>query len=110
MKTWLRAIAIVTVTIALGLFVLGQHYVLSSAKLDQAIKTGLPVGTPKAMVVDFIQARHPVAYDDLGAQLKARLQGRAENLVYRKDIVVTFDFSFDGKLLHYSTKEYLSFL
>ena len=66
MKTWLRAIAIVTVTIALGLFVLGQHYVLSSAKLDHAIKTELPTGTPKALVVEFIQARHPIAYDDLG--------------------------------------------
>jgi hypothetical protein len=110
MKTWLRAIAIVTVTIVLGLLMLGQHYVLSSAKLDHAIKTELPTGTPKALVVEFIQARRPIAYDDLGTQLKARLQGRAENLVYRKDIVVTFDFSFDGKLLDYSTKEYLSFL
>jgi hypothetical protein len=110
MKTWLRAIAIVTVTIVLLLFVLGQHYVLSSAKLDHAIKTELPTETPKALVVEFIQARHPIAYDDLGTQLKARLQGRAENMVYRKDIVVTFDFSLDGKLLDFSTKEYLSFL
>jgi hypothetical protein len=110
MKTWLRSIAIVTVTIVLGFFVLGQHYVLSSTKLDQAIRTEVPAGTPKPLVVKFIQARHPVAYDDLGTQLKARLQGRAENMVYRKDTVVTFDFSLDGKLLKYSTKEYLSFL
>lgn len=110
MKAWLRAIAVVTVTIALGLFVLGQHYVLSSTKLQNAIKTELPTGTNKVRVAEFIHARHPIAYDDLGTQLKARLQGRAENLFYRKDIVVTFDFSLDGKLLDYSTKEYLSFL
>ena len=46
----------------------------------------------------------------MGAQLKARLQGLAENLVYRKDIVITFDFAADGKLLSYSTREYLTFL
>lgn len=72
---------------------LGQHYVLNSAKLDKAIKTEVPLGTPKAQVITFIETRHPVAYDDMGAQLKARLQGLAENMVYRKDIVITFDFS-----------------
>jgi hypothetical protein len=110
MKRWLRWISIVTGTIVLILVLLGQHYVLSSAKLDQAIKTEVPVGTPKALVVTFIQTRHPVAYDDMGARLKARLQGLAENMVYRKVIVITFDFSPDGKLLSYSTKEYLTFL
>ncbi len=34
----------------------------------------------------------------------------AENMVYRKNIVITFEFSSDGKLLFYSTKEYLTFL
>jgi hypothetical protein len=110
MKSWLRWISIVTGTIAVALVLLGEHYVLNSAKLDEAIKTEVPLGTPKARVVAFIQTRHPVVYDDMGAQLKARLQGLAENLVYRKDIVITFDFSADGKLLSYSTREYLTFL
>jgi hypothetical protein len=66
--------------------------------------------SPYALVVTFIQTRHPVAYDDMGPQLIARLQGLAENMVYRKDIVITFDFSPDGKLLSYSRKEYLTFL
>jgi hypothetical protein len=110
MKSWLRWTSIVTGTIVIAFVLLSEHYVLNSAKLDTAIKTEIPVGTPKARVVAFIQARHPVAYDDMGSQLKARLQGLAENLVYRKDIVITFDFSADGKLLSYSAKEYLTFL
>lgn len=110
MKSWLRWISIVTGTIVVALVLLGQHYVLNSAKLDKAIKTEVPLGTPKAQVIAFIETRHPVAYDDMGVQLKARLQGLAENMVYRKDIVIIFDFSPDGKLLSYSTKEYLTFL
>jgi hypothetical protein len=110
MKSWLRSILIVTGTVVAALVLLGQHYVLDSTKLDKAIKTEVPLGTPKDRVVTFIQTRHPVAYDDTGTQLKARLQGLAENMVYRKDIVITFEFSPDGQLLSYSSKEYLTFL
>jgi len=110
MKSWLRWILIVTGTVLVALVLLRQHYVLSSVKLDEAIKAEVPVGSSKAQVVNFIQIRHPVAYDDMGIQIKARLQGLAENMIYRKDIVITFEFSSDGKLLSYSTKEFLTFL
>jgi hypothetical protein len=59
--------------------------------------------------LSFVQARHPVAFDDVGSQVKARLSGLAENMIYRKDVVITFEFSREGKLLSYSTKEYLTF-
>jgi hypothetical protein len=110
MKNWLRWIAIVMGTAVLTAALLAQHYVLSSARLEKAVTTELPVGTPKTRVVTFLQKRHPVAYDDTGTQLKARLQGLAENFIYRKDIVMTFEFSPDGRLLSYSTKEYFTFL
>jgi hypothetical protein len=100
----------VTGTVVVALVLLGQHYVLSSAKLDEAIKAEVPLGSAKARVVTFIQKRHAVAYDDMGIQLKARLQGLAENMVNCKDTVITFEFSSDGKLPFYSTKEYLIFL
>lgn len=110
MKSWLRWILIVMGTVLVALILLCQHYVLSSSKLDEAIEAEVPVGSSKARVVIFIQTRHPVAYDDMGIQVKARLQGLAENMIYRKDIVITFEFSPDGKLLSYSTKESLTFL
>ena len=109
MKSWLRWTSIVTVTVVVVLVLWGQHYALSSAKLDEAIKAEVPLGSSKARVVTFIQKRHPVAYDDMGIKLKARLQGLAENMVYCKDIIITFELSSDGKLLSYSTKEYLTF-
>ncbi len=88
---------------------LGQHYVLNSAKLDAAIETEIPPGSAKAQVVAFVQARNPMALDNMGPQVKARFSGCAENMVYRRDIVITFEFS-GGRLLSYSTEEYLSFL
>ena len=51
-----------------------------------------------------------MAYDDMGAQLKVRIQELSENMVCRRDFVITFEFSPDGTLLSYSTKVYLTFL
>jgi hypothetical protein len=95
--------------LVLGL-VVRNHYVLDSQELDAAIKTELPPGTPKARVIQFIQARKPLIWDDLGAHVKARMTGRAGNLIYRKDIVLDFEFDPSGRLLTCSKKEYLTFL
>jgi hypothetical protein len=87
-----------------------RHYVLDTQKLDAAIKAELPPGTPKAQVIQFIQARKPQVWDDLGAHVKARITGRAANLIYRKDIVLDFEFDTSGRLLSFSKKVYLTFL
>jgi len=97
------------VVICLGL-VIRSHYVLDSQKLIAAIKEDLPLGTPKANVIEFIKARKPVAWDDLGEHVKARMTGRAGNLIYRKDIVLDFEFDASGKLLAFSKHEYLTFM
>lgn len=109
MKSWLRWILVSTGIVVVTLVLLIQHFVYSSAYLDREIKTEIPLGTPKAQVVTFIQKRHPVSYDEIGAQLKVRLQELPENTVFRRDFVLTFEFSSDGKLLSYSTKVYLIF-
>jgi hypothetical protein len=59
----------IVLVIVLGLVVL-NHYVLDSQKLDAAIKTELPLGTPKAEVIQFIQARKPMFWEDLGTRVK----------------------------------------
>jgi len=102
------ALALVLLT-SLG-FVIHSHYVLDSRKLDAAIKKNLPIGTPKADVIEFIRARKPVVWDDLGTHVKTRMTGLAANLIYRKDIVIDFEFDPNGKLVSYSKKEYLTFL
>jgi hypothetical protein len=61
-------------------------------------------------VNQFIQARKPLFWDDEGAHVKARMTGLAGNLVYRKDIVLDFEFDPNGRLLTFSKKEYLTFL
>jgi hypothetical protein len=109
MKSWLRWILISTGIVVVTLVLLVQHFVHSSGYLDSEIKTQIPLGTPKAKVVTFIQRRHPVSYDDTGAQLKVRLQELPENKVFRRDFALTFEFSPDGKLLSCSTKVYLTF-
>src|SRR5258705_13841252 len=99
MKNWPRWILIVPGIVVVTLVLLGQHFVFSSANLGRAIKTEIPLGTPKARVVTFIQRRHPAANDDMGAQLKDKIQELPENMVCRRDLFITFNFSPDGKFL-----------
>jgi hypothetical protein len=47
--------------------------------------------------------------DDLGSQVKTRLSGLAENMIYRKDVVLIFDFDSNGQLISDSEKVYLAF-
>jgi len=53
MKSWLRRILIVTGTVVALLVLLGQHYVLDSAKLDEAVKTEVPLGKSCPWEIDF---------------------------------------------------------
>ncbi len=101
--------AVVAVVAMAALIVVRHQYVLDSENLAKAISKELPVGTPKAIVVNFIQKRHPVFWDDLGSRVETRLSGLAENMIYRKDMVLIFDFDSDGKLISYSKKVYLTF-
>ena len=102
---------VLAITMALFLgFLVYSHYVLDSQKLDTAIKTELPPGTPKAQVIQFLQARKPTFCDDLGTHVKARLDGRAGNLIYGKEIVFDFEFDASGRLVSVSKKEYLGFV
>lgn len=95
------------VLIAFGL-VIRNSYVLDSQRLDATIKENLPPGASNASVIHFIKASKPVAWDDLGTRVKARLAGRSGSLVYRKDIVLDFEFDANGRLLSFSKKEYLT--
>lgn len=100
---------VVALVLVLGLLV-RSHYVLDSRKLDTAIKSELPPGTLKARVIDFIRQRKPQFCDDPGTHVKARITGRAGNLIYRKDIILDFEFDARGRLLSFSKKEYLTFV
>jgi len=91
------------------LVVVRRQYVLDSGDLAKAISIELPVGTPKKIVLNFIQKRHPMFCDDLGSQVKTRLSGLAENMIYRKDVILVFAFDSNGKLISYSKKVYLNF-
>jgi len=108
-KFFLWGLLAIVVVIVLGLAV-RNNYVLDSQKLDAAIKAELPPGTPKAKVIQFIQARKPLFWEDLGTHVKTRMTGGAGNLVYGKDIVLDFEFDSSGRLLSFSKKVYLGFL
>ncbi len=103
------AVLVIALVLVLG-SLLYSHYVLDSQELDSAIKTELPPGTLKAQVIQFIQKRKPEFCDDLGTHVKARITGRAGNLIYRKDIILDFEFDANGRLLSFSKKVYLTFV
>ena len=86
-----------------------QHFVLSSEELESAINRELPVGSSKAEVLNFINARRPLFHDEKTDEIKARLSGLAENMVYKKDLIVTFSFDAKGKLISHSTRAYVTF-
>jgi hypothetical protein len=109
MKKFLRWVLPFLAVLVLTIISIGEHYVLDSTKLEETIKRQLPSGSPKAQVIQFVQDRHPVAYDDLGSEVKARLSGLAKNLIYRKDVILTFEIGTDGRLSSWSKKEYLTF-
>jgi hypothetical protein len=110
MSKFLRwGVPVVALVLVLGSLAY-SHYVLDSQKLDAAIKTELTPGTPKAQVIQFIQKRKPEFCDDLGTHVKARITGRAGNLIYRKDIILDFEFDANGRLLSFSKKVYLTFV
>jgi hypothetical protein len=104
-----RGLIALVFVICLGLAI-RSYYVLDSQKLSATIKKELPQGTPKTNVIEFIKERKPAAWDDLGTHVKARMTGRAANLIYRKDIVLDFEFDASGKLLAFSKQEYLTFM
>jgi hypothetical protein len=110
MKKPLLWFLLTVVVVALALLIVGRHYVISSAELDEAIAREIPPGSSKPQVASFIQARHPVVYEDLGSEIKARVSGLAENMIYRKDVVIIFEFSPEGRLRSYSKRESLTFL
>jgi len=87
-----------------------SRYVSNSQKLHTAIKAQLPAGTPKTLVIRFIQMRKPLFCDDDGTHVKARLSGLAGNLIYRKDTVLDFEFDPNGNLLTSTEQEFLTFL
>jgi hypothetical protein len=110
MSKFLRwSVLAILAILVLGLL-LHDHYVLDTEKLDAAIKTELPPGTPKAKVIQFIQARKPMFWEDLGTHVKTRMTGRAGNLIYSKDIVLDFEFDGSGRLVSFSKKVDLGFL
>jgi hypothetical protein len=104
---WSAATALAMVV---TLIVVRHQCVLDSEDLAKAISKELPIGTPKAVVVNFIQKRHPMFCDDRGSQVGTRFSGLAGNLIYRKDIILIFEFDLDGRLKSYSKKEHLTFL
>src|SRR6266567_8030811 len=104
-KILLWSAALFLLAVAVDQFV-RHRYVLNSEELAASIRAELPLGTPKLAVVQFVRAKKPLFYDDLGEHLKARLTGRAENLIFRKDIILDFEFDTNGKLLSFSKKEY----
>jgi len=103
-------VLIIVVVIATVSLVLIRHgRVINSQELETAINTQLPVGTPKASVIAFIEKQHPLIYDDLGQEIKARISGLAGNMVYTKDVVLSFKFDENGRLVSHSKSETMTF-
>jgi hypothetical protein len=104
-----RWLALVAVVVCITFLVVRHRRVLDSQELDSAIKEQLPVGSSKTVVIHFIKKRHPQFYDDYGTEVKARISGLAGNMIYTKDVVLSFEFDSNGRLLSHSKQETMTF-
>lgn len=106
-----KTIVAMAVLLALGTgFLVYHRLVLNSADFERAVRERLPIGSAKVDVINFLQAKNPRLLDDYGQQVKARFTGLAPNVIYRNDVIVTFEFDPSGKLRSYSLKSYFTFL
>jgi hypothetical protein len=109
MKTILRH-ALPVLFVLILVFAARNQYVLDSRKLPTDVIGQLLPGTAKSQVIRFIQRRKPLFWNDEGTHVRARLSRRAGNLIYRKDIILDFEFDANGNLLKCAETEFLSFL
>ena len=103
-------ILLIVVFIGSAFIGLRHTYVLSSSELDATIMRDVPVGSSKSSVVSFIKTRHPVYFEEDQTQVKVRLSGLAENMIYRKDVILIFEFDSQDRLVSHSAKSYFTFL
>jgi hypothetical protein len=103
---WLSISGLVLIGLVGGPIVV-KHLSPGSAKmrLDEVVRRNLPLGSPRAKVVDFVTAERWEVYPE-PQRVVARVRGAAYSFVCRIDVSMKFDFDSEGDLSSYSSDEF----
>jgi hypothetical protein len=104
---WLSVVGLVLIGIVGGGPIILKHLSSRTPKmrLDEMIKRDLPLGSPRAKVVDYVTAQRWEIYPEHGRVI-ARVRGAEYTIVCRTDISMNFRFDSKGDLSSYSSDEF----
>ncbi|HZV86952.1 MAG TPA: hypothetical protein VFF95_05350 [Candidatus Binatus sp.] len=104
---WLSVVGLVLIGLVGGGPIIVKHLSRRTAKmkLDAMVQRDLPLGSPRAKVVDYVTAQRWEVYPEPG-QVGARIRGAENTIVCRIDVQMNFRFDSEGDLSSYSSDEF----
>jgi hypothetical protein len=104
---WLSVVGLVLIGLVGGGPIIVKHLSPKTAKmkLDEMVQRDLPLGSPKAKVVDYVTAQR-WEVDVKPAWVVARVRGAEYTSICRIDVSMNFRFDSEGDLNSYSSDEF----
>jgi hypothetical protein len=103
---WLSVVGLVLIGLVGGPIIV-KHFSsrTTKMKLDEMVQRDLPLGSPRAKVIDYVAARGWEVYPE-PQRVVARVRGAEDTYVCRIDVSMNFRFDSKGGLSSYSSDEY----
>jgi len=104
---WLSVVGLILIgLVGVGLIIV-KHLSPRTAKmkLDEMVQRDLPLGSPRAKVVDYLTAQKWEIYPEPG-RVVAMVRGAENTIVCRIDVSMNFRFDSEGDLSSYSSDEF----
>jgi hypothetical protein len=104
---WLSVVGLVLICLVGGGPIIVKHLSSRTAKmkLDEMVQRDLPLGSPRAKVVDYVTARRLEVYPE-PQRVVARVRGAEYTNICRIDVSMNFRFDSKGGLSSYSSDEF----
>jgi hypothetical protein len=108
---WLCVVGLVLIGLVGATPIIVKHLSSRTAKmkLDEIVRGDLPLGSPRAKVMDYVTAQR-WQVDVMPVEVVARVRGAEYTDIYRIDVVMKFKFDSEGGLSSYSSDEFSSCL
>jgi hypothetical protein len=104
---WLSVVGLVLIGLVGGGPIIVKHLSCRTAKmkLDAMVQRGLPLGSPRTKVLDYVTAQRWEVYPEPG-RVVARVRGAEYTNICRIDVSMNFRFDSEGDLSSYSSDEF----
>jgi hypothetical protein len=108
---WLSVVGLVLIGLVGGAPIIVKHLSPRTVKMkiDEMVQWDLPLGSPRAKVMDYVTAQR-WHVDVTPGEVVARVRGAEYTKICRIDVVMRFRFDSAGGLSSYSSDEFSSCL